>query len=366
MKPDERVYWLAFSVFPGIGPKRFGELLHHFGNAKEAWHAPGPRLGKLLGEKLAEKLDKFRTGFSVEAYARRLQRIGVSFITFNDEQYPKLLKQIENPPYVIYIKGIHYNDTYHYSDKIIAIVGTRKVTSYGREVTQLLTQQLVDAGFTIVSGLAMGVDAIAHKTTIDNGGKTIAVLGSGVDVCYPTSNKWLYDSLIKENGCIVSEYPIGQKPSKGSFPSRNRIIAGLSQAVLVTEGAEDSGALITAKYALEFGRKVFAVPGPITSSLSKGPNELINKGAKLVISATDILKELGVENYELKIKGRKIKGETEGEQVIIDILQNEALQFDEIVRRSRFESSQVGTLLSLLEIKGFVAADGVGLYKITA
>lgn len=371
VKEEERFYWLGFSVFPGIGPKRFNELLQKFGNAKDAWNAPLVSLGKLLGKKLAEKFDRFRADFSIETYAKRLQRSKVYFVTLNDEQYPKLLKQIENPPFVIYTKGIHYNDTYHYSDKIIAIVGTRKVTSYGREVTDLLTSQLVDAGFTIVSGLAMGVDAIAHKTTIDHGGKTIAVLGCGVDCCYPTTNQYLYDEILKKGNLIISEYPIGQQPTKGSFPSRNRIIAGLSQAVLVTEGAEDSGALITAKHALAFGRKVFAVPGPITSSLSKGPYELIKKGAKLVTNAEDILKEFKIQPFDFaqgKITAQKskVKDATKEELEVLKLLENEALQFDEIVRKTGFDSAKVGMLLSMLEVKGVLSADSIGLYQISS
>ncbi|MBI2034983.1 MAG: DNA-protecting protein DprA [Candidatus Levybacteria bacterium] len=391
MKEVERSYWLAFSVFPGIGPKRFSDLIAHFGSAEKAWQAPRPRLGRRIGEKLADKFEKFRLRFSLDNYKRILLAEGVSFLTLNDKNYPSLLKQIENPPFVLYIKGdpailrasvsesrsnsSRLRDAPHgaslRSNNIIAIVGTRRVTSYGREVTELFTQQLVNTGFTIVSGLAMGVDAIAHKTTIDNGGKTIAVLGNGVDICYPTSNKWLYDSLIKENGCIVSEYPIGQQPTKGSFPSRNRIIAGLSQAVLVTEGAEDSGALITAKFALELGRKVFAVPGPITSSLSKGPYKLIQKGAKLVTNADDILKEFKVQSFGLaqeKITTQKSKVEdaTKEELEILKLLENETLQFDEIVRKSGFGSAKVGMLLSMLEMKGSLIVDNVGLYKISS
>ena len=362
----ERTFWLGFSAFPGIGPKRFTQLLKTFGSAKEAWHAPKSDLGKLVGEKLAEKFDTFRVRFPLTDYEKILLRKGVSFMTLQDEEYPALLKKITNPPFVLYYKGFpHSNDTYHQSGKAIAIVGTRKVTSYGREVTKLLTQELVNAGFSIVSGLAMGVDAIAHKTTIDNSGKTIAVLGCGVDCCYPTTNQYLYDEILQKGDLIVSEYPIGQKPSKGSFPSRNRIIAGLSQAVLVTEGAQDSGALITAQYALEFGRKVFAVPGPITSSLSRGPYELIKKGAKLVTSAGDILDELGMMKYHSRIK-KMIKGDREEEQKIIDLLQNETLHFDEIVRKSGLGSARVGTLLSMLEMKGVLIADGAGLYRISS
>jgi DNA processing protein len=260
----------------------------------------------------------------------------------------------------------------------IAVVGTRKTTQYGREVTKILTEELVSSGFTIVSGLAIGVDAISHKTAIEGGGKTIAVLGCGVDCCYPLSNQHIYNSIVYGNGlakpdpapqgCVVSEYPLALRPTRGSFPVRNRIIAGLASGVLVTEGAEDSGALITADYAIKFNRKVFAVPGPITSSLSKGPYKLIAKGAKLVTSAKDILDELGVQ--EKSIKGGKsiksIKGGNKEEDMILKILQNEPLHFDELVRRSGFESAKTGSILSVMEIKGLVKGLESGQFSIAS
>lgn len=251
-------------------------------------------------------------------------------------------------------------------EKTIAVVGTRKITSYGREVTEILTRDLVQNGFVIVSGLAMGVDAVAHQTAIAEEGKTIAVLGCGVDLCYPSSNKKLYEEIISGNGVVVSEFPIGMTPSVGSFPSRNRIIAGLSAGVLVTEGAEDSGSLITADYALKYNRKVFAVPGPITSSLAKGPNSLISKGAKLVTSTEDIFKEFKIQKSKVKIsiQNSKLRGDTEEEKEILGILQNEPLHFDEIVRIANLDSSKAGTLLTMMEIKGMIKSLESGFFSI--
>ncbi len=373
----ERNYWLGFSVFSGIGPIKFKKLLTNFGSAKDAWGASESDLEKVIGEKLATKFDKFRLEFSIQDYARILVREGVSFLILNDRKYPKLLAQIKNPPFLLYVKGdkeilrlpldklgVAQDD--NESKKCIAVVGTRKTTQYGREVTKILTEELVASGFTIVSGLAIGVDAISHKTAIDNGGKTIAVLGCGVDYCYPSSNQAIYNSIVKGNGCVVSEFSLGLRPTRGSFPIRNRIIAGLSLGVLVTEGAEDSGALITAEYAIKFGRPVFAVPGPITSSLSKGPYKLISKGAKLVTSAKDILDELGVQ--EKSIKGGKriksIKGGSPEEEKILEILRNEPMHFDEIVRKTGLQSSSVGSMLSVMEMKGVIKGLEGGMFSI--
>ena len=360
------MYWLGFSVIPGIGPVRFECLLKRFGSAKDAWKASAADIEKAIkSRKLVGEVEKFREGFSFEEYIKQLHDKKVWFVTLQDKEYPCLLKQIDNPPFVLYGKGDKgcFNDLNHF----VGVVGTRKVTNYGRQVTELLTAELVNARCVIVSGLALGVDAIAHQTTIENNGKTIAVLGSGVDICYPSSNSKIYNEIVSEYGAVISEYPLGMKPSIGSFPSRNRIIAGFSQAVLVTEGAEDSGSLITASNALEFGRKVFAVPGPITSSLSKGPNSLIGKGAKLVTSGGDILRELGLQGDKRDTgakSGRLIKGETKEEQKILDLLQNEELSFDEIVKRTKSDSSKMSILLSMMEIKGMIVAQDGGMFRL--
>ena len=298
----------------------------------------------------------------------KLKQKDVWFLTLEDEEYPELLSQIKNPPFVLYGKGDIeiLKQVQDDNSKCIAVVGARKTTQYGREVTKLLTNELTLNGFTIVSGLALGVDAISHVTALENSGKTIAVLGCGVDCCSPQENSELYNSILQNGNCIVSEFPLGMKPTQWTFPARNRIIAGLSQAVLVTEGAEDSGSLITANFALKFGRKVFAVPGPITSEMSKGPYKLISRGAKLVTAAKDILDGLGsssesrIKNSELRIK----KGDTEEEKTILKLLENEQLHFDEIVRRSKLSSSKLGSILSLMEIKGMIKTSEGGMFGI--
>ncbi len=368
---SDRSYWLGFSSFSGIGPGKFQLLLIEFGTAKDAWLASFVDLEKVLGRALAPQFVDFRDKFSITDYEKKLNKAGVSYLIQTDKDYPKLLLQIKKPPFVLYIKGkFDFNSIEN--NMAIAIVGTRRITEYGKQVTESLTSDLVSNGFVIVSGLALGVDAVAHKTTIASHGRTIAVLGCGVDCCYPRENQQIYDKILDSGGVIVSEYPLNQQPSQGSFPSRNRIISGLSKGVIVTEGAADSGALYTAKDAIDAGRPVFAVPGPITSSLSKGPHGLIEKGAKLISGAEDILAELRIKNQELglgKKKGdppasqaRALRAGTKEEQKIIGLLQNESMHFDEIVKRSGTKSSKLGSILSLMEMKGIINNLGGGSF----
>ncbi len=280
---QEQHYWVAFSVFPGIGPVRFQRLLDTFGTAKAAWEAP-----------LSDKFIHFKKTFNIDEYLEKLGHLHVSVLTLSDPKYPKLLKEISDPPFLLYIRGKNTGEPINL-DKTIAVVGTRNITPYGQEVTRKLVTGLVAHGFTIVSGMAYGVDAVAHQAAIDAGGKTIAVLGCGIDIIAPPSNATLYRAIGEEgHGAIVSEMPLTQRPGKGLFVARNRIISGLSMGVVVIEGTDSSGALITARNAGEQGREVFAVPGPITSLYSKGPARLIKQGAKLVERVEDILEELGI------------------------------------------------------------------------
>jgi DNA processing protein len=364
----DKIYYLGFSVFSGIGPIKFKALLNQFGLAKDAWNAPEKDLKEILGEKLLPKFLDFRDKFSLRNYEKELKEKKVWYLTLDDKNYPNLLKQITNPPIVLYGKGRVLDDTWFLQS--IAVVGARKTTQYGREVTKIITEGLVQNGVTIVSGLALGVDAVAAMTTIESGGKTIAVLGSGVDVCHPSTNTHIYNSIVKNFGAVVSEVPLGQSPGKGLFPARNRIIAGLSFGVIVTEGAEDSGSLITADYAFKFNRKVFAVPGPITSQMSKGPYKLIEKGAKLVTSAQDVISnfQFSISNQYPNLKSQKNKtvnfqNLSKDEQEIIDLLQNETLHFDQIARRIEKSPKETGAILGMMEIKGLIKNSG-GFYSL--
>lgn len=353
----ETAYWVGFSVFPGIGPVRFRLLFNYFGSAKKAWEASPSVLKKIkLGDKLTDEFVDFRRDFDIDDYLKRLEKLHVSVLTLNSPKYPKLLKEIPDAPFLLYVLGKNTGIPINL-ERTIGVVGTRLITHYGEEVTKRLVTDLVAYGFTIVSGMAYGVDAAAHHAAIEAGGKTIAVLGCGIDIIAPASNANLYRDIIDGNGAVVSEMPLGHKPLKGLFPARNRIISGLSLGVLVTEGAGDSGALITARNAGEQGREVFAVPGPITSKYSRGPAKLLKNGAKLVENVEDILEELSLTqlSYVSHLGDlRKDKGETEDEQKILDQITDRTMNIDDLTRQTGLTISVVSANLSILEMKGIV------------
>lgn len=360
---EETSRWVAFSVFPGIGPVRFKLLLEYFGSAKAAWEAPLSTLKKIrLGEKLSDKFDHFRHTFDSAKYIDELRRLHVSVLISSNPRYPELLKQIPDPPFVLYVKGTKVDGPINMK-KTIGVVGTRKITPYGRDVTRRITEGLVSYGFTIVSGLAYGVDACAHQSAIDAGGKTIAVLGCGIDIIAPPSNENLYKEIASGHGAIVSEMPLGLRPNKGLFPARNRIISGLSLGVVVTEGADDSGALITARNAGEQGREVFAVPGPITSPYSRGPSKLLKNGATLVESADDIVEALGISIQKKTTVASSYVGESDEEKKILSILtENPGLTIDELVRMLGLTVQQVSATITILELHRVITRSDDKLY----
>jgi len=387
MNNSDLPYWLAVNSFLGIGPLRFKVLLDYFGSAEKIWMAEERELLKInLGQKLTERFLRYRQTFDIPSYLFRMEESGVFALTWEDKSYPKKLKEIDSSPPIIYVLSDKYKDSGQarvtmtdgmteqarmtklvninklFQKKTIAVVGTRKITVYGRQVTEMLTADLVTAGLVIASGLMYGVDEVAHRMAIKSGGETIGVWAGGVDTVFTGSRKNLAEMVVK-HGAVISEFPMGMNPSRGTFPARNRIVSGLSLGVLVTEGAEDSGSLITASNAAQQGREVFAVPGPITSPLSMASSSLIKKGAKLVSSSEDILEELGVKK-DTKIQGYKdIKKDLTGEEKKIwELLENEGMHIDEIVRKTGLTSSQVGTLLSLMEIRGLVENLGGGVY----
>jgi len=278
-------------------------------------------------------------------------------INISDKDYPEILKEIHNPPKSLYVRG-----DFDEKDKIaIGIVGTRNYTSYGKQVALNIAGDLAEAGITIVSGLAKGIDTFAHQAALEKGGRTIAVLGSAVDYSsvYPSCNKKLADKITK-SGAVISEYAPGTKSEIYFFPQRNRIVSGLSLGVVVIEAPEKSGALITATCALEQNREVFAVPGSIYSKNSVGTNKLIQIGAKLVNSANDILDELNLPL--LKEKSKNFKPETKEEEILVSIITREPVHLDEIVKQSRLNSALASSTLIMLELKGIVKHQGGGYY----
>lgn len=347
MKQD--YYYLGFSLCAGIGSVRMQLLLHYFADVQKAWFAKEKDLfASGIGKRATLDIVRFRETFDPVKYAHQLAENDIGFITLGTK-YPKDLLDIPRAPFLFYTKG---DRSLLFDPKKIAVVGTRKMTSYGETVTESFTSALVQNGCTIVSGLAMGVDGVAHRTALNCGGRTIAVLGSGVDVCTPMENFTLYKNIITHGGLIISESVPGTYPVKGSFPSRNRIIAGLSNAVLVPEGAVDSGSLITANYAFDFLRKVYAIPGPITSRVSHGPYELVKKGALFVIHPDDMLRDLEMDiasNYK-----KKIVLDNNEMQQILDLLQEGSMYPDDIIRKIQLPPQQIGGLLSLMEMNGYI------------
>lgn len=345
-------YLLALHSIDGLGPIRLKAILDYFKDPQLAWEASGSELLKIgIPRATVDLLVETRKKLDPQNYMESIQDKDIKWVSLFDETYPKLLSQIYDPPIVIYYKGQMKKD-----EKAIAVVGTRKITDYGRVVTEQFVKGLIEAGLTIVSGLARGVDSKAHLTTIRRSGRTIAVLGGGLKNIYPPENKPLAERIVESGGIIFSEFPPDAPSAPGNFPSRNRIISGLSLAVLVTEAAEDSGSLITARLALEQGREVFAVPGPVTSNLSKGPIDLIKDGARAVMNVDEILEELGINKVQSEMDLSK------DEKQILDILENEKLQIDEICRMLNSKASSISAALLKMEIKGIVQNLGGGTY----
>lgn len=362
MTKDEKLYWLGFSAFPGIGPKRFALLRKNFGSAKKAWQAKRENFLKLgFSEKLVSDFDKFRQEFDPSSYYLRLKKLKIGTLIIEDKDYPENLKNINGAPFLLYTMGkILAQDSLS-----IGVVGTRKITAYGKEVTERLVVDLVASGLTIVSGLAYGVDSIAHQTALEVGGRTIGVWAGGLDSVVPGFRQNIVEKILKSGrGAIISEFPLGLNPSRGTFPARNRLISGLSLGVLVTEAAEDSGSLITAAHAVKQGRKVFAVPGPITSALTAGTANLLKSGAKLVYSVKDILDELNIAHSAKCIMAREILPENKEEAIILELLQNENKHLDELIRQSGFDTAKVTSIISIMEIKGKIKNLGGMVYII--
>jgi DNA processing protein len=288
----------------------------------------------------------------------------IKVIDIKDNKYPKSLKEIKNAP-----KKLYYRGNLEENEKLFAIVGTRNPSLYGKEVTIKFSQYLCEAGLIIVSGFATGIDTFAHETVVENKKKTIAILGTGLDErsIYPKSNLLLAKKILENNGCLISEYPQGTRGTKFTFPQRNRIISGISLGVLVVEAKEKSGALITAEIALKQNKKVFAVPGPINSSNSKGPNNLLkNKKAIFVDCPQDILEHLNIEYKENKISNKNLEEENSYENIILNVLAKESLHIDKIIEKTKLSSSQVASTLAILEIKGKVINLGGNNYAISS
>ncbi|MBI4136996.1 DNA-protecting protein DprA [Candidatus Roizmanbacteria bacterium] len=363
-KPIDRKYEIGLSFFEGIGPIRYRSLTAHFGSASGVFTASKSDLQKSgLTERFINKFTLFRQETNLDTLARDILNKNIQVLIQDDLEYPELLREIPDAPFILYARG---NVSHLRGELPIGVVGTRRPTRYGIEMTKTFTEQLVQAGCTIISGMAMGVDAVAHTVALNNDGKTVAVLGCGVDICYPAINRPVYDRL-KKDGLIISEFPPGMKTSKGVFPSRNRIIAGLSRGVLVTEGTDKSGSLITARNAADYGRDVFAIPSPLTSPMGMASLILIQQGARAVGSADDILQEYSETYRHISQKAKALSLETlssEEQRVIGFITQEGSAHVDSLVRTVALSSAEVLAIVSRLEISGVVSEVEDGVYAL--
>lgn len=356
-----RKYWLGFSLVPEIGPKRMNLLLQAFGSVRSAWEADEAQLraAGFDGQPLLNLL-RARQRLNLDAELAKVERAGARLVVIDDDDYPPLLKPLAGAPFVIYVRG----ELTAQDQLALAIVGTRKATVYGRDAAHHFAKELARQGVTIVSGLAHGIDSVAHRAALEAGGRTIAVLGCGIDQVYPRDHADLARQ-IADCGALVSEFPIGTRPEPRHFPRRNRIISGLSLGVLVVEAPESSGAMITASTAAEQGRDVFAVPGNIFSPSSGGPNRLIQDGAKLVMTLEDILGEINVtyRNVEISAKAEQIAPADGNEAALLQYLGADPIHIDDLVRLSGLPAATVSSTLTILELKGLVGTVGPMQYR---
>jgi DNA processing protein len=351
---NDKRYWIGFNLIKGIGAVRMQALIQHFGDLELAWNAAPAELAQAgLSGKLTERVVQARGNIDLEKLWARIESQGIKVLTWEDDSYPPRLKEIDQPPPVLYIRGEYLPDDLF----AVAIVGTRRVTAYGRQITEELSSFLAANGITVISGLARGVDAIAHQTALKAGGRTIGVLGSGVDKIYPPEHRALAEQML-ERGALVSDYAPGTPPDASNFPPRNRIISGLSLAVVVVEAGETSGALITAEFAAEQGREIFAVPGSILAPQSKGTNKLIQNGALPLLSVNDLMQALDLTRVGEHKAARKIIPTDETEARLMNVLGDEPLHVDEIRNQTEMPIEKVSAALALMELKGMVRQVG--------
>lgn len=349
--------WVALSRVQGLGCVSFKKLAGHFGDPTEALSASTAALAEIPGldPSVIDGLRNFSAWDEAKKEIIRAEKAAVKIVPFTDLSYPARLRMIPDPPPLLYLKGEIRRD----DEKAVAVIGSRSTSDYGRRVARDLCRGLASLGFTVVSGMARGIDGTAHETSLNAGGRTIAVLGSGVDRVYPAEHDRLY-RRISENGAVISEFPMGTRPLAFNFPARNRLISGLSLGVVVVEATEKSGSLITAALALEQGREVFAVPGEVGASRSRGAHRLIRQGAKLVETVDDIVEEIApqllVRSGKAVSAPRRTLPQNLGDefQRIFGLFQERPLQIDEVIESSGCSPSRVSEILLELELQGYI------------
>jgi DNA processing protein len=347
-------YWIGFSFIPSIGCARFNRLETYFGNLEDAWKAgPDEFIRAGLDKNVVRAIVSWRPRVDLEAEMEKLERYGVQALTWHDALYPSRLKEIHDHPPVLYVRGSLLPE----DEWCLAVVGTRRASAYGRQVTEEIVADLAGSRITVASGLAKGIDSIAHRSALDAGGRSIAVFAHGLDIVYPTENTSLAQRIVQQ-GALISEFPLGTRPKPEYFPRRNRIISGISLGVLVVEAGTTSGALITANLALEQNREVLAVPGSILSPASRGTNHLIQEGAKLVRDYRDILEELNLGAVAQQIEMKEVLPESDTESILLRQLSAEPTHVDEVCRGSGLPVSTVSSTLAMMELKGLVRTTG--------
>lgn len=360
-QPDDDIqYRVAFSHVTGIGPARMTGLERWFIDLESAWRANRAELREAgLDKRTIDELETTRATLDpAEAYGRLLEA-GVAALKPEDDAYPRRLREIPDPPQLLYVRG----ELLERDEWSLAVVGTRRPTAYGKQVTRTLTSELAAAGLTIVSGLARGVDSIGHEAALDQNGRTIAVVATGLDIVYPPEHKPLAERILENGGALLSEYPLGKKPDARYFPRRNRIIAGATLGALVTEAGEKSGTWHTVTSALDQGREVFAVPGPITSEQSTGANNVIKRGlGKLVSSANDVLEELELGPIERQVELVEQLPEDPTEALLLEHLGGEPMHVDELSRLINQPVHETAAAMATLELKGFIHQVGPMTY----
>jgi DNA processing protein len=362
MELDASLSWLALALTPGLASRLSARLLREFGSPEEVFRAPLPRLEACnLPSPVAQAVFKKQSFKRAEKELALTQRIDrCRLLNWTEPEYPQTLLQIYDPPVMLYVRG----DTQVLNQPSIGMVGTRRPTLYGTQMAERLGRELAARGLIVVSGMARGIDAISHQGVLAVNGRAVGVLGTGVDVCYPKENRKLYEKVL-ERGAIISEFPLGTHPAPENFPIRNRIVAGMPLGVVVVEGAQYSGSLITARLAMEFGREVFAVPGNVTQPVSFAPNQLIKQGAKLVTNGEDVIEELPTPIRAVLVRAEAPEAEQRNllaaaslnspEKKIYDLLSvDDPKAIDDIVERSELNSSEVLATLFDLEMKGIV------------
>ncbi|MGD9901396.1 MAG: DNA-processing protein DprA [Spirochaetales bacterium] len=360
-KDEKAIIWL--DIFDNLTIKRKYELLNMYASPKELFANFKNDFNKVKSILEADEFNKMAYALDENFIDKQIfeyEKIKVSLVTLFSKEYPNLLKETATPPLVLYCRG----DLSLLNSECLAVVGTRRATRYGKKVTESFVKELALNGFTIVSGLADGIDTIAHRTALENGGKTIAVLGGGVDQIYPYANVGLSREVVAK-GLLISEYKPDQKPAGFHFPVRNRIIAGISKGVLITEAGEKSGSMHTKEYAIEAGRDLFVVPGNIDSTASAGCNQIIKslQGA-MVTSADDILENYGKTNSYKGVLSRPSLQLTMDEQIIINIIGNEECHYDELLEKTNFDTKTLNSLLTTMQVRGIIKKLPGNLYEV--